>query len=180
MDNPFRIGERVSGAYFTDRVEEVNRIHRAMRDPSRLLVYGPRRMGKSSTIQVAADRFSQDGGIPVRADLGGATGTTEVGIIDDLTAGDGPFHGAFERLHVAEMPRDHFARWIGDRPPQARHPGPRPGRGGLRGSLLRRLGPEGATPGGVRVGFHLTATFRSCFRSWARWTGATEPADREC
>jgi uncharacterized protein len=238
MDNPFRIGERVSGEYFTDRAEEVKRIHRAMRDPSRLLVYGPRRMGKSSAIQVAADRFSQEGGIAVRADLGGATGTTEVadrlltslaravpsgnpvrlsdwiqalrleltadpagapvlrlgvrppdglgarrvgegslgglaavldrldrmgaegeapvcvvldefqrlvefgtdragwelrdlmqghhhlsyvcagseeGIIEDLTAGDGPFHGAFERLYVAEMPRDHFARWIGDR-----------------------------------------------------------------
>lgn len=51
MDNPFRIGERVSGEYFIDRAEEVKRIHRAMPDPSRLLVYGPRRMGKSSAIQ---------------------------------------------------------------------------------------------------------------------------------
>jgi len=51
MDKPFRIGERVSGESFTDRAEEVKRIHRAIRDPSRLLVCGPRRMGKSSAIQ---------------------------------------------------------------------------------------------------------------------------------
>jgi hypothetical protein len=238
VENPFRIGERVSGEYFTDRAEEVKRIHRAMRDPTRLLVYGPRRMGKSSAIQVAADRFVQEGGIVVRADLGGATGTTEVadrlltslaravpsgasvsladwiqalrlelttdatgapvlrlgvrppqgrgpggsregslgglgavldrldqlgsegsaavcvildefqrlvelgsdraawelrdlmqghhhlsyvcagseeGIIEKLTARDGPFHGSFERLYLAGMPRDHFGRWIEDR-----------------------------------------------------------------
>lgn len=78
MANPFRIGERVSGEYFTDRADEVTRIHRAMRDPSRLLVYGPRRMGKSSAIEVAGRRFRHDGGLMVRADLGGATGVTEV------------------------------------------------------------------------------------------------------
>jgi hypothetical protein len=40
---------------------------------------------------------------------------SEEGVIEDLTAGDGPFHGAFERLYLAEMPRDHFALWIEDR-----------------------------------------------------------------
>ncbi len=48
MDNPFRVGERVSGENFTDRADEVRHIHRAERDPSRLLVYGPRRMGKAT------------------------------------------------------------------------------------------------------------------------------------
>jgi len=235
LDNPFRVGERVAGEHFTDRSDEVRRIHRAMRDPSRLLVYGPWRMGKSSAIRVAGERFRQEGGIAVRADLGGATGVTEVadrlltslareapprdptwladwirglnleltadaagfpvlrlgirppevrfsqggplhglaqvldrldrlgsegeapvcvvldefqrlghfgpdraawelrdlmqghhhlsyvcagseeGVIEELTARDGPFHGAFERLYLAEMPRDHFARWIDDR-----------------------------------------------------------------
>lgn len=230
MQNPFRIGERVAGEHFTDRAEEVNRILRAMRDPSRLLVYGPRRMGKSSAIEVASEQVRNEGGVVVRADLGGATGVAEVadrlltslarearagtaeritewvkalslelttdasglpvlrlrmragkgdrlpglaevldrlealgaesahpvcivldefqrlvdfgperaawelrdimqghhhvsylcagseeGVIEALTARDGPFHGAFERLYLAALPEDHFAHWIDDR-----------------------------------------------------------------
>jgi len=235
LENPFRIGERVTGEFFTNRAREVKRIRRAMAEPSRLLVYGPRRMGKSSAIRVAADRVRRDGGIVVRADLGGATSTSEVadrlltslartlpsdqdgwisewvqalrlefstdalgfpvlrlgvqppstgfggrralaglsevlhrmdrlgeqgpapvcvvldefqrltrlggeeaawelrdlvqghhhlsyvcagseeGVIERLTSRDGAFHGAFERLYLAELPRDHFATWIDDR-----------------------------------------------------------------
>lgn len=230
MQNPFRIGERVAGEHFTDRAEEVDRILRAMRDPSRLLVYGPRRMGKSSAIEVASGEVRGEGGIVVRADLGGATGVPEVadrlltslaretragtaeriaewvkalslelttdasglpvlrlrlrsvegdrlpglvevldrlealaaegedpvcivldefqrlvnfgperaawelrdimqghrhvsyicagseeGVIEALTARDGPFHGAFERVYVGALPDEHFARWIDDR-----------------------------------------------------------------
>lgn len=229
VQNPFRIGERVSGEHFTDRADEVARIVRAMRHPSRLLVYGPRRMGKSSAIEVARERVRADSGIVVRADLGGATSVAEVadrlltsvarevrqpepwlrewiaalsleltadpsgapvlrlrshrtkgerlpglgdvldrldvlagegdrpvcvvldefqrlvefgperaawelrdviqghhrlsyvcagseeGVIEALTDRDGPFHGAFERLWMGPLPREHFARWIDDR-----------------------------------------------------------------
>lgn len=77
-DNPFRIGEHVTGAFFTDRVEEVHRIHRGLVEPSRLLVYGPRRMGKSSAIAMAAARAREDGGLVVQADLSTATTVLDV------------------------------------------------------------------------------------------------------
>src|SRR5690554_2334180 len=53
-DNPFRIGEHVTGYHFADREDEVARIRQAMLSGSTLLVYGPRRMGKTSTITNAA------------------------------------------------------------------------------------------------------------------------------
>ena len=225
----------MAGEYFTNRAQEVKRIRRAMREPSRLLVYGPRRMGKSSAIHVAGESFRREGGLLVRADLGGATSVTEMTdrlltslarqspsrdsqwlaewvralrleltadssgapvlrlrfgpretrqrqaedlpgleevlnrlddlaghraggvcvaldefqrmvdfgppraawelrdlmqghhnlsyvcagseetVIEELTARDGPFHGAFERLFVGEIDPGHFARWIDDR-----------------------------------------------------------------
>ena len=51
MPIPFRVGEHVTGEFFTDRADEVKKILRFMRDPSRLLVYGERRHGKSSAIR---------------------------------------------------------------------------------------------------------------------------------
>jgi hypothetical protein len=73
--NPFRIGEHVSGEFFTDREAEVARIERALRTPSALLVYGPRRMGKSSAIRVAADaaRRRRPKAVIVSADLSTVT-----------------------------------------------------------------------------------------------------------
>src|SRR5690606_11686116 len=55
QQNPFRIGERVSGYSFADREEEVARGRAAMLSASSLLVYGPRRMGRSSLIFHAAE-----------------------------------------------------------------------------------------------------------------------------
>jgi hypothetical protein len=54
-ENPFRVGGPVRGEQFTDRAEEVARVRRALREPSSLLVYGARRMGKSSVIRMAVD-----------------------------------------------------------------------------------------------------------------------------
>lgn len=76
--NPFRIGVHVSGRYFTDRASEVKRIRKAMIEPSRLLVFGPRRMGKSSAIAVAAERARRDGVLVVRADLSTASTLVDV------------------------------------------------------------------------------------------------------
>lgn len=75
---PFRIGDHVTGPFFTDRADEVARIVRAMTDPTRLLVFGPRRMGKSSAIAVAAERARQAGVLVVRADLSTASGLVDV------------------------------------------------------------------------------------------------------
>lgn len=77
-ENPFRIGTHVSGRYFTDRATEVKRILQAMREPTRLLVFGPRRMGKSSAIAVASDRARREGVLVVRADLSTASALIDV------------------------------------------------------------------------------------------------------
>ncbi len=53
-NNPFRIGEHVTGYHFANREEELTSIRTAMLSGSTLLVYGPRRMGKSSAIANAA------------------------------------------------------------------------------------------------------------------------------
>ena len=87
-ENPFRIGTHVSGRYFTDRAAEVKRILGAMREPTRLLVFGPRRMGKSSAIAVASDRARRDGVLVVRADLSTASALIDVAnrLLDSLSA----------------------------------------------------------------------------------------------
>lgn len=78
MANPFRIGDHVSGAFFTDRAAEVKRIVTAMREPTRLLVFGPRRMGKSSAIGVATEKARRSGTLVVRADLATASSVVDV------------------------------------------------------------------------------------------------------
>lgn len=75
--NPFRVAELVRGANFTDRAVEVRTVVRAMRERGRLLVWGPRRMGKSTLIDVAGQRLRRDGGIVVAADLATTTSLTE-------------------------------------------------------------------------------------------------------
>ena len=72
--NPFVIGHPAEGAAFCDRRAELRRIADAFSDPSaRLLVYGDRRLGKSSTIHEAA-RGLRAAGKPVAiVDLGVAS-----------------------------------------------------------------------------------------------------------
>lgn len=99
-NNPFRIGEHVRGAFFTDRVDEVRVLVRAMRDGGRLLVWGPRRMGKSTAIGVAAERIRRAGGVVLSVDLATVTSLTE----------------AAERLLAAvsreERWHDRLASWV--------------------------------------------------------------------
>jgi uncharacterized protein len=77
-ENPFRIGSQVTGEFFTDRAPEVKRIAAALREPTRLIVFGPRRIGKSSAIGVATNRVRKDGTLVVRADLSTASGLVDV------------------------------------------------------------------------------------------------------
>ena len=57
MDVPFRVGETVyDEGHFMDRAREVARVRRAIRDRERLLVYGERRLGKSSVLRRSALR----------------------------------------------------------------------------------------------------------------------------
>jgi AAA+ ATPase superfamily predicted ATPase len=78
LRNPFRVAEHVRAAFFTDRAEEVAAVRRAMADRARLLVTGPRRMGKSTVIGVGAERVESDGGLVLVADLATASSLTEV------------------------------------------------------------------------------------------------------
>lgn len=78
MDVPFRIGQHVTGEFFTDRRAEVARIRAAMTSGGRLLVYGERRQGKSSAIAQAARRVRRDGGLALIADVATASDMGDV------------------------------------------------------------------------------------------------------
>ncbi len=72
--NPFVIGHPAEGAHFADREVEVARIKRAFSDPSsRLVVYGERRLGKSSAIAAAAHQRREEGGVVAVVDLAKVT-----------------------------------------------------------------------------------------------------------
>ena len=75
--NPFRVAELVRGAYFTDRAADLAVVLRGMKERSRLLVWGPRRMGKSTLLDAASQRLSRAGGIVIAADLATTTSLTE-------------------------------------------------------------------------------------------------------
>jgi AAA+ ATPase superfamily predicted ATPase len=68
----------VSGEYFTDRADELKTIRRAMQDGGRLLVTGPRRMGKSTVIRAAAERVQARGAVVLIADLATTASLTEI------------------------------------------------------------------------------------------------------
>ena len=73
-ENPFVIGGTVSGKHFTDRADERRRIADALTRPqSHLLVFGPRRMGKTSTLRVVADELTARGKRVAMADLSTAS-----------------------------------------------------------------------------------------------------------
>lgn len=68
MAQPFTTQQVVRGADFTDREEEVRRVLDALRGRGRLVLYGERRMGKSSVIAHARERFEGDGGLVIAVD----------------------------------------------------------------------------------------------------------------
>lgn len=101
MASPFRVGGAVTGEFFTNRAREVGEIYRALRDPTRLLVRGLRRQGKTSAIAQAAHRFRSEGGVVLWVDL--AT-LAQLSDLRDrlLSAVPSGFFGAFEGLRKLE------------------------------------------------------------------------------
>jgi hypothetical protein len=84
--NPFRIHGVVEGEYFTDRADEIERMVNALTEPGcKLLVYGPRRMGKTSTILQAIARINEAGKHAFLADL--STASTAVDMGNKILAG---------------------------------------------------------------------------------------------
>jgi hypothetical protein len=82
MPNPFRIGGTISGEYFADREVELRKIVDVLVEPqAKLVVYGPRRMGKSSALEVARARVERRHHQPVVfVDVSTASGEADVAI----------------------------------------------------------------------------------------------------
>ena len=77
--NPFPIHGVVTRPAFTDRADEVSRIRNTLEEPgAKLLVYGPRRMGKTSTLRVAMEDHVAAGGIACLADFSTATSQADL------------------------------------------------------------------------------------------------------
>ncbi len=77
--NPFRVHGSARGAFFTDRADEVARAVHILREPgAKLLVYGPRRMGKTSMLEVAIQRVTRLGHRCFLADLSQASTVTDM------------------------------------------------------------------------------------------------------
>lgn len=78
-ENPFRIGGVVSGPFFADREDERKRIRQALVTPQEhLLVYGPRRMGKTSMLRVVQETLRHGGHPVILADLSTASSLSEM------------------------------------------------------------------------------------------------------
>src|SRR4051794_17508857 len=74
LENPFRIGGLVTDEFFTDRAAARRRIRRALTEPqAHLLVMGPRRMGKSSTLLVVQQELEREDRPVLMADLSTAS-----------------------------------------------------------------------------------------------------------
>lgn len=77
--NPFRIHGTVTGGFFADREAEVRRVLETFAEPAaKLLLYGPRRMGKTSILRVALERVRDDGGNVLLADLSTASTLADI------------------------------------------------------------------------------------------------------
>jgi len=80
MLNPFIIHGIVKGDHFTNRKDEIKRIVRVLSEPGcKLLVYGPRRMGKTSAILNAIDAVNRKSGHAFLADLSTASTAVDMG-----------------------------------------------------------------------------------------------------
>lgn len=71
MDNPFRYGELVTGAYFTNRQEELAELEQDLRSGQNVVIMSPRRYGKTSLILRVIDRLRQQGVLVAYLDLFG-------------------------------------------------------------------------------------------------------------
>lgn len=78
-ENPFKISGIVTGKHFIDRADELRAVLETMRGQGeKMLVYGERRMGKSSILINSAAKFRKEKGQVVYADISPATSVTDV------------------------------------------------------------------------------------------------------
>jgi len=78
-ENPFRIHGTVGGEYFTDRKNELAKFRGILEEPAaKMVVYGHRRMGKSSTLELAVASVNRAGGHALLADLSTASTLADI------------------------------------------------------------------------------------------------------
>ncbi len=79
MPNPFRTQGTVRPPYFTNRAEEIRRIRRALATPTaKVLVWGERRTGKTSCLEVALEAHRKQGGHGLLADFSTASSVVDL------------------------------------------------------------------------------------------------------
>jgi hypothetical protein len=79
QDNPFHVHGVVTDEFFTNRADELGRILRTLAEPgSKLLVYGPRRMGKTSALVQALALHERQGGTAILADVSTASTVVDI------------------------------------------------------------------------------------------------------
>ncbi|MBU1147183.1 MAG: ATP-binding protein [Candidatus Omnitrophica bacterium] len=69
MENPFVYGDVVKGQYFTDREEELKELKLDLSSGQNVLIFSPRRYGKTSLIIKVLDELKKEGFIAVYVDL---------------------------------------------------------------------------------------------------------------
>ncbi len=100
--NPFRIHGVVSEQFFTDRAAEIDRILRTFREPAaKLIVYGPRRMGKTSALVRAISLHEEHDGVAFLADM--STASTVVDIANRILEAAGKALGRRWRDSISDF-----------------------------------------------------------------------------
>ncbi len=61
MENPFVFGKVVKGEHFADRVTEIRELKKTLRAGQNIILYGPRRYGKTSLAEVAMEELKKEG-----------------------------------------------------------------------------------------------------------------------
>lgn len=67
--NPFKAGNAVTGEYFTDREEEIETLVLDLKSSQNVILYSPRRFGKTSLILEVISRLRKEGYLCVYVDL---------------------------------------------------------------------------------------------------------------
>lgn len=69
MSNPFLYGEEVTGEYFCNRKKEIQQLLEYINNTNKILLYSPRRWGKTSLIKEVLSRLPQKSYITLYVDL---------------------------------------------------------------------------------------------------------------
>ena len=76
--NPFFFGEVVTGENFTNRVNEINRLKRELREGHNIFLISPRRYGKTSLIMNVLEYLNREGLFTFYMDLYKVTSLQEL------------------------------------------------------------------------------------------------------